>query len=207
MTFVSYAQNFEDVVLWRALQDVEGGRYLDIGAQEPELDSVSLAFYRLGRRGIHVEPTPTYATLLRSARPDETVIEAAVTDAPGPITLYELGGLSSGCKDVAEYHRRNGYEPRSILVPTVRLDHLLDLSDGDVHWMKIDVEGMEADVLRSWGDSPKRPWVLVIESTFPMSRGDYGAAMDRSGPGARLRRGVLRRIEPVFRPREPSRAG
>ena len=36
--------------------------------------------------------------------------------------------------------------------------------------MKIDVEGMEADVLRSWGDSPKRPWVLVIESTFPMSR-------------------------------------
>ena len=98
VTFVSYAQNFEDVVLWRALQDVEGGRYLDIGAQEPELDSVSLAFYRLGWRGIHVEPTPTYATLLRSARPDETVIEAAVTDAPGPITLYELGGSLQGAK-------------------------------------------------------------------------------------------------------------
>ena len=44
MTFLSYAQNFEDVLLWRALHDVERGRYIDIGAQDPEFDSVSFAF-------------------------------------------------------------------------------------------------------------------------------------------------------------------
>ena len=43
--FVSYAQNFEDVMLWRALKHVENGYYVDIGAQDPVFDSVSLAFY------------------------------------------------------------------------------------------------------------------------------------------------------------------
>ena len=76
--FISYAQNFEDVMLWRALHHVENGHYIDIGAQDPVADSVSLAFYERGWRGVHVEPVPTHVAALRAARPDETVIEAAV---------------------------------------------------------------------------------------------------------------------------------
>lgn len=169
MTFVSYAQNFEDVVLWRALRDVERGRYLDIGAQDPVVDSVSLAFYNAGWRGIHVEPTPDYASRLRSARPDETVIEAAVADAAGPIDFYEipLTGLSTGRKRIADGHKDAGYAFNRLAVPTVRLETLLDMAEGDIHWMKVDVEGMEAEVLRSWGDSPARPWILVLEATEP----------------------------------------
>ena len=72
MTFVSYAQNFEDVLLWRLLHDVERGQYLDIGAQDPVFDSVSLAFYNAGWRGLHVEPTPAYAARGREARPDDS---------------------------------------------------------------------------------------------------------------------------------------
>ena len=172
MTFVSYAQNFEDVILWRVLHDVEGGRYLDIGAQDPVIDSVSLAFYKAGWRGIHVEPTPAYAARLREARPEEIVIEAAVTDASGPIPFFEIPdtGISTGKKDIAAHHTNSGYKPRKTFAPTVRLDALFDMIDGDVHWMKIDVEGMEPDVLRSWGESAKRPWLLVIEATYPSTQ-------------------------------------
>lgn len=172
MTFVSYAQNFEDVMLWRALGDIEGGRYLDIGAQDPIADSVSLAFYNAGWRGIHVEPTPAYAALLREARPDEQVIQAAVSDADGPMPLFEFPstGLSTGVPDVAQGHVALGFEQRPIIVPTVRLDHLLELANGDLHWLKIDVEGMESQVLRSWGGHPLRPWILVIESTQPNTK-------------------------------------
>ena len=42
---ISYAQNFEDVILWRALKHVEAGRYIDIGANDPEKDSVTKVFY------------------------------------------------------------------------------------------------------------------------------------------------------------------
>ncbi len=79
MPFVSYAQNFEDVILWRALKHVGRGFYIDIGAQDPVIDSVSLAFYEQGWRGVHVEPVAEYAEKLRKARPDEEVIQAAVT--------------------------------------------------------------------------------------------------------------------------------
>ena len=169
MTFVSYAQNFEDVILWRALYDVGRGRYIDIGAHDPVVDSVSLAFYEAGWRGIHVEPTPSYAAKLREARPDETVIEAAVTDDPGPIEFYEIPetGLSTGKSEIADHHGESGYSKRKIFAPCIRLDKLLGMERGDVHWLKIDVEGMEADVLRSWGKSRKRPWILAIESTLP----------------------------------------
>ena len=33
--FVSYAQHGEDVVLWRALGSVTPGRYVEVGAKEP----------------------------------------------------------------------------------------------------------------------------------------------------------------------------
>ena len=172
MTFVSYAQNFEDVILWRVLHEVEGGRYLDVGAQDPVIDSVSMAFYEAGWRGIHVEPTPAYAARLREARPEEIVIEAAVTDASGPIPFFEIPetGISTGKKDIAAHHTNSGYKPRKTFAPTVRLDSLFEMIDGDFHWMKIDVEGMEPDVLRSWGESAKRPWLLVIEATYPSTQ-------------------------------------
>ncbi len=167
MSIVSYAQNFEDVLLWRALGDVKDGRYIDIGAHDPVVDSVSQAFYEAGWRGMHVEPLPHYAAKLREARPEELVIEAAVTEAAGPIPFYELSGLSSGRADIARHHERSGHVTRKMLVPTVRLDDLLKLIGDDIHWLKIDVEGMEADVLRSWGKSSVRPWVLIVEATFP----------------------------------------
>ena len=173
MTFLSYAQNYEDVRLWRAFRDVEKGRYIDVGGQDPVRDSVSLAFYERGWRGIHVEPTPTYAEALRNARPEETVIEAAVTTAPGPIRFFDIPttGLSTGIAKIAEKHGSSGWDYREMLVPAVTLAGLFDSYGPElVHWLKIDVEGMEADVIASWGDHPARPAVLVIEATAPMTR-------------------------------------
>ena len=87
MAFRSYAQNFEDLMLYRALGKVERGFYIDIRAQHPEIDSVSKAFFDRGWRGVHVEPVPHYANLLREARPGEQVIEAVVSDRFGHTTF------------------------------------------------------------------------------------------------------------------------
>ncbi|URD60542.1 FkbM family methyltransferase [Sphingomonas sp. KRR8] len=171
MNFTSYAQNFEDVLLWRALGHIGRGRYLDIGAQDPEIDSVSLGFYEHAWRGVHVEPTAAYAQKIREKRPDEIVIEAAVSTAEGPITFYEFAGtgLSTGVSEIAEAHDAGGFERSEVLVPTIRLSQLLDRAEL-YHWMKIDVEGMEADALASWDDHPARPWVVVVEATEPNSQ-------------------------------------
>lgn len=170
MSVTSYAQNFEDVLLWRALRDVEQGNYLDIGAQGPRHDSVSRFFYERGWRGIHVEPTPAYAAALRADRPDEDVIEAAVGITPGLIEIHEFAetGLSTGVPEIAEEHVKNGFPVRSITVPCVSLASLLaKFGNRPLHWLKIDVEGMEQDVLRSWANHPRCPWVVLVEATLP----------------------------------------
>ena len=76
MTFVSYAQNFEDVLLWRALHSVERGFYIDAGAWHPDTDSVTRAFHDRGWHGINVEPSAEGFQRLEAARP--RLIEAVV---------------------------------------------------------------------------------------------------------------------------------
>lgn len=173
MSIVSYAQNFEDVMLWRALGHVQNGRYIDVGAQDPVVDSVSKAFYERGWRGVHVEATPGYAALLRKDRPDEIVIQAAVNSTTVPMTFYEIAdtGISTGDPAIAEAHRGRGFKVAQITVPCITLQDLFAMNGSeDVHWLKIDVEGMERKVLASWGASPVRPWVVVVESTLPLSQ-------------------------------------
>jgi len=170
--FTSYAQNFEDVMLWRALKHVENGVYVDVGAQHPVVDSVSLAFYERGWRGVHVEPAPAYADLLRKLRPDEVVIQAALDAKQGLLAFFDIKqtGLSTADKDIARRHQEAGFEVHEIAVPCLTLDEVLSgLAGKEIHWLKIDVEGYERQVLEGWA-SAIRPWVLVIESTLPLTQ-------------------------------------
>ncbi|UBB24499.1 FkbM family methyltransferase [Pseudoxanthomonas japonensis] len=170
--FISYAQNFEDVMLWRVLGDVEAGCYVDIGAQSPIVDSVSLAFYERGWRGIHVDANDQYAEELRHARPGDIVVGAAVSSTRGMATFYTLPdtGLSTLDAAVAEEHvSRSGYTISAKSMPMVTLDDVLELAgDREIHWLKVDVEGAEKEVLGGW-ESGRRPWVIVIESVQPIT--------------------------------------
>lgn len=169
----TYAQNFEDVLLWRALREIEVGFYIDIGAQDPVTDSVSLAFYERGWRGLHVEPNEHYAAKLRAARPDEEVLQAVIAAEAGVADFYEIenSGLSTADAEIAERHQRDGFPARKVSVPAMRLEALLDrFKEREIHWLKIDVEGFERQVIESWGESPVRPWVLVVESTRPRTQ-------------------------------------
>lgn len=173
MTFISYAQNFEDVMLWRALKHVKNGFYIDIGAQDPVKDSVSLAFYENGWRGVHVEPTFQYSEKLKKARHDETVLQVAISAESGTLNFFEFPdtGLSTGDLFTAEAHRDAGFIAIETMVQTVTMDQLLSQFDSsEVHWLKLDVEGYEGQALASWCTSSVRPWVLVIESTKPLSK-------------------------------------
>jgi FkbM family methyltransferase len=171
MGITTYAQNFEDVMLARALEDVPVGFYIDIGAQHPVVDSVSQAFFEKGWRGIHVEPVPKYAELLREARPGDEVIKAAVSDKSGLLQFFEIAetGLSTVDPDLAERHRREGFTVREICVASITLDELFARNASEIHWLKIDVEGHEREAIVGW-QCDRRPWILLVESTVPLSR-------------------------------------
>lgn len=171
MSIMSYAQNFEDVLLWRALKHIQNGFYIDVGAQHPTIDSVSRAFYEKGWRGIHIEPTPHYAKLIRQSRPDEIVFELAISDRTGTIDFHEIPdtGLSTGVSAIAAEHAtlRNYTFVTKKVECTTLFRIFKHIEHKDIHWLKIDVEGMELDVITGWGESRRKPWILIVESTHP----------------------------------------
>lgn len=168
---VSYAQNFEDVILWRVLAHVGAGNYVDVGAQSAFEDSVSRAFHEHGWKGVHVEPMPFYAEQLRNERPGDLIVQAMVGVEEGVGELFAMSGtgLSTSRGDLAEGYQRDGWAVSRQVVPVLTLDTVLDKVDGEIHWLKIDVEGAELQVLQGWHGS-RRPWVLVVESNLPMSQ-------------------------------------
>ncbi|WP_115560196.1 FkbM family methyltransferase [Xanthomonas arboricola] len=168
---ISYAQNFEDVMLWRALGGVVAGNYVDVGAQSAFEDSVSRAFHEHGWKGVHVEPMSFYADQLRNERPGDVVLQVMVGSDEGIGEFFAMSGtgLSTSREDLAKDYQRDGREVRREVVPIVSLDKVLEIVDGDIHWLKIDVEGAERQGLEGWQGN-RRPWILVIESTKPMSQ-------------------------------------
>ncbi|WP_084614736.1 FkbM family methyltransferase [Nakamurella lactea] len=172
--FVSYAQNREDVVLHRALGGITKGRYIDIGANDPEIDSVTRAFYDTGWRGITVEPVHAYAERHREQRPEDLLFEVAVTAEPtGTVVFYQIPetGLSTLSEPLSKSHEATGRgKAQRIEVPTRRLDDLLEEAGwdhADIHFMSVDVEGAEGEVLKSIDLDRWRPWIIVAEALEP----------------------------------------
>ena len=114
MTFVSYAQNYEDVILRRALGDVEKGFYIDVGAYHPFVDSVSKAFYDAGWHGINIEPVSEWYKKLQQDRPNDINLQIAVGARKGNLDFFEVvgTGLSTHDKLIAERHVQEHKLPR-----------------------------------------------------------------------------------------------
>lgn len=173
--FVSYAQNGEDVVLFRALGAVQGGRYVDVGANDPVADSVTYAFYLRGWSGITIDPVAEFAERQRVERPRDVMVQAAVSDDPsGSVTLHQIAatGLSTLLDDVGAEHRGAGWAVEEVVVPAARLDDILadaGWAGCDIHFMVIDVEGAERTALQTVDLRRWRPWVLVVEATRPQT--------------------------------------
>lgn len=168
-----YAQNFEDVLLWRALGSIDKGHYVDVGAHDPDFASVTRLFYEHGWRGINVEPVPSMFEKLQDRRPEDRNLKVACSDTDGELVLYEVvdTGLSTLDSAHADEIRAEGWKVVEHKTPVMRLDTILgEYGAGEIHFLKIDVEGVEKAVLDGCDLTKWRPWVLVIEATAPLSQ-------------------------------------
>jgi FkbM family methyltransferase len=168
--FISYAQNFEDVVLWRALKQSEKGFYVDVGAQDPDVESVTRAFYERGWSGINIEPVEDYYKKLTQVRSRDRNLKVAAGRALGIRTLHSFvgSGLSTLDSEISARHQAAGLMPKESIVPVLTLDKILeDSAASTIHFLKIDVEGAEGEVLEGLDLARVRPWIIVVEATEP----------------------------------------
>lgn len=168
---ISYAQNKEDIILSAFFDENKPGYYVDIGAYDPLLDSVTQYFYQRGWNGINVEPNPERLKLFVSARPRDININAAISNN-GPKTKLRIYSSMDGLSTINrsqiklyENDKEFQAEYKDIEVRTVKLSALLaEHSVGVIDFLKVDVEGHEYQVLESNDWSKFRPKVLCIEA-------------------------------------------
>ncbi|MBV8585406.1 MAG: FkbM family methyltransferase, partial [Verrucomicrobia bacterium] len=170
MEFVSYAQNYEDVILWRALGDVKRGFYVDVGAGDPVLDSVTLAFYERGWSGLNIEPLPELHQKLQAARPRDTNLQLGAAQQPGcrPMHHFNDTGLSTLNYEIAEHCTESGRGRTDFVVPVLPLATIFaDQALETVHFLKVAAKGAEQDVLSGMDLRRWRPWIVLVEPTQP----------------------------------------
>ena len=171
---LSYAQRFEDFHLWRCFDGQPQGFYVDIGGGHPVYDNVSFAFYLAGWRGVVAEPNPALAALSRAVRQRDHLHEGLCGAQPGEATLYlqrEFHGLSTTIVEHAETAAKEiGRAAEAVTLPMTTLAALCEQhAPAAFEFLKVDVEGAEADVLRGADFTRFRPKVIMVEAIKPIS--------------------------------------
>lgn len=168
---ISYAQNREDVIIETFFPDVKKGFYVDVGANDPDRDSVTKIFYQAGWRGINVEPLRDKYEALQKRRPKDINLQIGVSSRNGELKFREyIGhGLSTFSvelqEDYASTTDENTGTYQDVVVDTRTLKSIFDENNvRHIHFMKIDVEGFEYDVLAGNDWDSYRPELLCIES-------------------------------------------
>jgi FkbM family methyltransferase len=170
---LSYAQRLEDYHLDLVFSGRTSGFYIDVGGGHPVADNVSFAFYLKGWRGIVIEPQRALADLYAHVRPRDLTICSLVGRSDGKADFHAVDRLH-GLSTMVESHARSAagfgasYATERLPVRTlasITREHSVTAVD----FLKIDVEGAEADVIAGADLTACRPRVVVVEAVAPGS--------------------------------------
>lgn len=169
---ISYAQNFEDVMLARVFGSKQTGFYIDVGAMHPVEDSVTKHFYNLGWCGINIEPNPHFYKRLVAERTRDVNLNVALGDADETLPFYEFEtlGVSTFNPRFRRLQTDRGSEFHTRQQKVTTLANICERYEvGEIDFLKIDVEGWEGPIIRGSDWSKFRPVALVVEGTEPGS--------------------------------------
>lgn len=167
-------QNLEDVFVYRCFKGLERGRYLDVGAGNPGLPSVTKSFYDIGWNGILVEASSRNTAQLAITRERDVVLTAVVGAEFTDAVFYEFEdlGISTLNRNNAEYFSKTfGLKVIQSEVKIETLDSILSNYEmNSFELLKIDVEGNEAEALKGLNLFKFRPKVVITEAVDPVTK-------------------------------------
>jgi FkbM family methyltransferase len=170
---LSYAQNLEDYHLDLVFEGQTEGTYVDVGGGHPVADNVSFWFYLKGWRGLVVEPQEALAAIYKGVRPRDLVVTCLAGRADGEAEFHvveRLHGFSTAVREHAEGAGRLGAGYATVRRPVRTLASLCaEAGLARIDFLKIDVEGAEADVIAGMDFMRWRPRVVLVEAVAPGS--------------------------------------
>jgi FkbM family methyltransferase len=173
MMQLSYAQNLEDYHLDLVFSGQQAGSYVDVGGGHPVADNVSFWFYLKGWRGLVVEPQQGFADIYADVRPRDHVVSCLAGRATGEAEFHvveRMHGFSTTVRENAASASGMGAAVSTIRKPVRTLSDLCaEAGLTRIDFLKIDVEGAEAEVIAGLDFTRWRPRVVVVEAIAPGS--------------------------------------
>jgi FkbM family methyltransferase len=180
---ITYAQFNEDVILDALFSGKKDGFYVDVGANHEELHSVTKYFYKLGWRGINIDPIKKLIQEFDERRPRDINLNIAISDIRGRLKFREYiqhDGLSTFSEKTMNENEGKNYPYIDYFVPVKTLESVLRENNvTEIDFLKIDVEGYEDSVIRSNDWNVFRPKVLCVEANHRSS--DWNASLLNKG--------------------------
>jgi FkbM family methyltransferase len=193
-SYESYAQCNEDLIvdamlralMRRAGREMKSVRYMEIGANHPVQTSSTYLFNRLyGASGVLVEANPRLIDALQKARPNDVVVNCAITAAPTErveIFVHEKNELTSmSLEHINRFQNFGGAAGvvEKISVAAMTINAFLGAHGGDrVDYLSIDVEGTDLDLVAAM-DPVFQPTIIQCEHEQQFEQ--FQAVLGRKG--------------------------
>lgn len=163
---ITYAQYDEDIILAALFHGVERGLYVDVGANFPKTDSVTLFFYKKGWHGVNIEPIKGLHSQLQKTRKRDVNLHCGLGEKEGISEFREyvdIPGHSTFDNRQKKEHPNDPHQDYQVQIKTLK-QVFVENKLNHVHFIKIDVEGYEYEVVVGNDWVQFRPEVICIES-------------------------------------------
>jgi len=170
----SFAQSGEDLIvvfIFRYLK-IRSITYLDVGAYDPIRMSNTYLLYKLGFRGVLVEPNVTMCERLRAVRPEDRTLAAGIgVTAVREADYYVMTEPSWNTFSKEEAEHQAKATGGTISIREVVKMPLLNINDvmhehckGAPAFLSVDAEGLHLAILKTIDFSRFRPKVICAET-------------------------------------------
>ena len=168
---INFSSDGEDSILFKWLGGIDSGFYVDVGSHKPLFSSNTYGFYLNGWRGICIDPNPGLKLKYLLFRYSDLFINSAIVfnDNKKKNLFYyykkntDLNTFSKQRVDIQQklYDR---YPTKILKVDQIKVENLIELiGNKELHFLNIDIEGLEYEIIKSLLKKKVYPWCIAIE--------------------------------------------
>ena len=152
----SYSQDNEDLFLVNYFQKREKGFYVDLGCHHPKRFSNTYLLYKKGWSGINIDFNKLTIFLFNFFRLRDQNINAVISISDDPIIFFEfyesaLNGILSQ-ERVSELKKLGFKVKRKKTIRPITIQEVIEkysLSKRHIDFLKIDVEGLDFEIIKN----------------------------------------------------------
>ena len=151
----SYSQDNEDLFLLTYFKKRKQGLYLDLGCHHPKRFSNTYLLYKKGWKGINIDANKWTIILFELFRPRDQNLCAVINTSNEPAIFYEfdesaLNGILSPQR-VLKLKEMGIEVKRKKIMQTLTIQNIIEqyhLSEKHIDFLKIDVEGLDFEIIK-----------------------------------------------------------